>query len=257
MAPKAMRAKAGQTDVELKAAEHLDTASDFTSPSLSVLESSLRCPICSEFFTAPVILTNCSHSFDSRCLRDYLAVHKRCPSCLAETDESRIRKNLALQEVLNAWQSARWVSRARDARAHELTHLNVQGRDPPTRRCRLIRFDPHRRPITPVSSLSHSTISSPHPHIRQLYRSRIERQAQSRLFALRQARTRLRRRHYRNRRQLRYRDRRGRVKQCDEAAKEAGERGEWTGEGGCGPDRSCASFPACSRPQLTFSFQQT
>ncbi|KAK4332730.1 RING-type domain-containing protein [Rhodotorula toruloides] len=107
MAPKTKKGKAGQTDAELKAAGQLDTASDFTSPSLSALESSLRCPICAEFFTAPVILTNCSHSFDSRCLRDYLAVHKRCPSCLAETDESRIRKNLALQEVLNAWQSAR------------------------------------------------------------------------------------------------------------------------------------------------------
>lgn len=107
MAPKTKKGKAAQTDAELKAAGHLDAASDFTSPSLSALESSLRCPICSEFFTAPVILTNCSHSFDSRCLRDYLAVHKRCPSCLAETDESRIRKNLALHEVLNAWQSAR------------------------------------------------------------------------------------------------------------------------------------------------------
>ncbi|BGO89722.1 hypothetical protein NBRC10512_004377 [Rhodotorula toruloides] len=132
MAPKAMRAKAGQTDVELKAAEHLDTASDFTSPSLSVLESSLRCPICSEFFTAPVILTNCSHSFDSRCLRDYLAVHKRCPSCLAETDESRIRKNLALQEVLNAWQSARdEILRLEDAASSASTRIAGPSRQSP------------------------------------------------------------------------------------------------------------------------------
>lgn len=47
----------------------LDTPSDFTASSLSYLDSVLRCPICSELYTAPVILTNCLHTFCSLCLR--------------------------------------------------------------------------------------------------------------------------------------------------------------------------------------------
>ncbi|BGP46161.1 E3 ubiquitin-protein ligase rad18 [Rhodotorula kratochvilovae] len=101
------RAKQPTTDSELASAASLDAASDFTAPTLAALDHSLRCPICAELFTAPVILTACSHSFDSRCLRHYLASNKRCPSCLQETTEDRIRVNLALQGTVAAWKDAR------------------------------------------------------------------------------------------------------------------------------------------------------
>ncbi|GAA5835370.1 hypothetical protein JCM9279_004521 [Rhodotorula babjevae] len=95
------------TRTELSAAAQLDSASDYSQPSLAAVDSTLRCPICTELFAAPVILTTCSHSFDSRCLREYLVGHKRCPSCLRECNEDNIRLNLALQGAVAAWKDAR------------------------------------------------------------------------------------------------------------------------------------------------------
>ncbi|GAA6057691.1 hypothetical protein JCM3770_003847 [Rhodotorula araucariae] len=99
--------KQPSTVSELASAAALDAAADFTAPSLAGVDHALRCPICAELFTAPVILTACSHSFDSRCLRHYLATHKRCPACFLETTEDRIRVNLALQTTVQAWKDAR------------------------------------------------------------------------------------------------------------------------------------------------------
>lgn len=47
----------------------LDDPQDFTHSALSLLDSSLRCPLCYELLKAPVIITSCSHSFCSLCLR--------------------------------------------------------------------------------------------------------------------------------------------------------------------------------------------
>ncbi|TNY17571.1 hypothetical protein DMC30DRAFT_449616 [Rhodotorula diobovata] len=95
------------TPGDLSLAAQLDTASDYSDPSLVSVDHSLRCAICTELLTAPVILSTCSHSFDSYCLRTYLVTHKRCPSCLRECSEANIHLNLALQVVVAAWKDAR------------------------------------------------------------------------------------------------------------------------------------------------------
>ncbi|SCZ97042.1 BZ3500_MvSof-1268-A1-R1_Chr4-2g06950 [Microbotryum saponariae] len=85
----------------------IDDPTDFTSPELGLLDASLRCPICSELFVGPVILTTCCHTFCSRCLRQSLSERRKCPQCAMETDTSRLRKNQRIEEVVQAWQKAR------------------------------------------------------------------------------------------------------------------------------------------------------
>ena len=73
--------------------DQVDDPTDFTAASLAKLDATLRCPICGEHFQGPVSLNGCSHSFCSRCLYENLGETKRCPSCRAETDAGRIKKN--------------------------------------------------------------------------------------------------------------------------------------------------------------------
>ncbi|BGP38070.1 E3 ubiquitin-protein ligase rad18 [Rhodotorula kratochvilovae] len=153
------RAKQPTTDSELASAASLDAASDFTAPTLAALDHSLRCPICAELFTAPVILTACSHSFDSRCLRHYLASNKRCPSCLQETTEDRIRVNLALQGTVAAWKDARYA----------LSSYRETPADPFRRRADLLRLQaaaspspaPQAGPSSPTPTAPTSTTFAP------------------------------------------------------------------------------------------------
>ncbi|ODV86477.1 hypothetical protein CANARDRAFT_185214, partial [[Candida] arabinofermentans NRRL YB-2248] len=75
-------------------------------PNLSGLDSLLRCHICKEIIKAPV-LTSCDHIFCSVCIRRSLAGSKKCPLCLEETYESKLRKVLLLDEI------AIWFSKNR------------------------------------------------------------------------------------------------------------------------------------------------
>ncbi|KAH7107307.1 DNA repair protein rad18, partial [Auriculariales sp. MPI-PUGE-AT-0066] len=80
---------------------------DFSSESLSRLDTSLRCPICKEFLDGPVNL-NCGHSFCSLCIRDYLRTKQECPCCRAHPAlEIHLKKNLALEESVLAWKDSR------------------------------------------------------------------------------------------------------------------------------------------------------
>ncbi|BGP14003.1 hypothetical protein JCM10213_005588 [Rhodosporidiobolus nylandii] len=87
----------------------LDDPTEFDSPALRALDHSLRCPICTSLFSAPVLLTGCSHAFDSLCLREYLSDPKtrRCPECMIEANEDKIRPVHALEAVVRGWKAAR------------------------------------------------------------------------------------------------------------------------------------------------------
>ncbi|WBW71889.1 Rad18-like protein ubiquitin protein ligase E3 [Schizosaccharomyces osmophilus] len=75
-------------------------------PRLKGLDSSMRCLICHDFFKGPVI-TSCSHTFCSYCIRDYLREHPICPACRAPEQESRLRKNKVMEDILDAFCSIR------------------------------------------------------------------------------------------------------------------------------------------------------
>ncbi|KAK1093233.1 E3 ubiquitin-protein ligase rad18 [Friedmanniomyces endolithicus] len=70
------------------------------------LETALHCQICKEFYDTPMI-TSCSHTFCSRCIRTSLSADGRCPACRTADQASKLRKNSALQEVVATFMSAR------------------------------------------------------------------------------------------------------------------------------------------------------
>ena len=79
---------------------------------LRSLDEALRCPICREFFTNPVSLMNCCHSFCSACLRLSLTAQSSltrqggpcCPVCRSELDgrrqEANFRPNRSLARLV-------------------------------------------------------------------------------------------------------------------------------------------------------------
>lgn len=72
----------------------------------SHLESALHCQICKEFYDTPMI-TSCSHTFCSRCIRTSLSADGRCPACRASDQASKLRNNWQLQEVVSTFLAAR------------------------------------------------------------------------------------------------------------------------------------------------------
>ncbi|ORY55314.1 hypothetical protein BCR35DRAFT_355756, partial [Leucosporidium creatinivorum] len=103
MAPKSKQKQAKDEPNDLQ----LDEPQDFTHPALSLLDSALRCPLCYEVLKAPVIITSCSHSFCSLCIRESMTIKKECPVDHTAADEGRIRPNKSLDEVISAWHTAR------------------------------------------------------------------------------------------------------------------------------------------------------
>ncbi|KAJ5690629.1 Postreplication repair E3 ubiquitin-protein ligase rad18 [Penicillium macrosclerotiorum] len=73
---------------------------------LAPLESSLRCQVCKDFFDNPVI-TSCSHTFCSLCIRRCLSTEGKCPTCRSGDQELKLRRNWLVQEILEAFQTAR------------------------------------------------------------------------------------------------------------------------------------------------------
>lgn len=73
---------------------------------LAPVETALRCQVCKDFFTTPVI-TSCSHTFCSLCIRRCLTNDGKCPACRAVDQELRLRPNWIVQELVDAFQSAR------------------------------------------------------------------------------------------------------------------------------------------------------
>jgi E3 ubiquitin-protein ligase RAD18 len=93
----------------------MDTTSDISDPTqwletplslLAPLESSLRCQVCKEFFDNPVI-TSCCHTFCSLCIRRCLSAEGKCPACRSPDQELKLRRNWAVQEIVDAFQTAR------------------------------------------------------------------------------------------------------------------------------------------------------
>lgn len=75
-------------------------------PQLQRLDRSVICQICKEVFQGPVSVS-CGHSFCSQCIRGSLVHLKKCPSCGEEVKEGAIRRNRALEEIVDAWDEAR------------------------------------------------------------------------------------------------------------------------------------------------------
>ncbi|EGC43823.1 postreplication repair E3 ubiquitin-protein ligase rad18 [Histoplasma capsulatum var. duboisii H88] len=73
---------------------------------LARVESALRCQVCKDFFRSPVI-TSCSHTFCSICIRRCLSSDGKCPACRTADQELKLRKDMAMQEMVDSFMSAR------------------------------------------------------------------------------------------------------------------------------------------------------
>lgn len=73
---------------------------------LGPIETALRCQVCKDFFITPVI-TSCSHTFCSLCIRRCLTNDGKCPTCRTVDQELRLRPNWVVQELVDAFQTAR------------------------------------------------------------------------------------------------------------------------------------------------------
>lgn len=74
--------------------------------SLMQVEQSLRCHVCKDFFNSPMI-TSCSHTFCSLCIRRALNTDGKCPLCRAPDQESKLRGNWAIREASEAFMNSR------------------------------------------------------------------------------------------------------------------------------------------------------
>ncbi|WAQ82790.1 hypothetical protein PtA15_3A154 [Puccinia triticina] len=93
---------------------------------LSGLDSALRCPVCKEFYQAPVIIhiQKCCHTFCSACIRTCfnnnsnnhkigatglggVGNSQRCPICKVEAQEEKIKPVPTLESAVISWQDAR------------------------------------------------------------------------------------------------------------------------------------------------------
>ena len=75
-------------------------------PQVSQVEAALRCQVCKDFFHTPMI-TSCSHTFCSLCIRRCLTNDGICPVCRTPDQEVRLRKNWTVAELVEAFQVAR------------------------------------------------------------------------------------------------------------------------------------------------------
>lgn len=73
---------------------------------LSTVEAALRCQVCKEFFDTPMI-TSCSHTFCSLCIRRCITNDGRCPTCRAQEQAMKLRHNAIVQELVDEFQKAR------------------------------------------------------------------------------------------------------------------------------------------------------
>lgn len=95
----------------------MDSSFDVSDPSdwlrtplsqLGPVEQALRCRVCKDFFDTPMI-TSCSHTFCSLCIRRCLTTDGRCPACRTQDQAIKLRPNSTVQELVDAFKGARSV----------------------------------------------------------------------------------------------------------------------------------------------------
>ncbi|KND91627.1 Postreplication repair E3 ubiquitin-protein ligase rad18 [Tolypocladium ophioglossoides CBS 100239] len=73
---------------------------------LAAVEAALRCQVCKDFYKTPMV-TSCSHTFCSLCIRRALSNDGKCPLCRAPEQELKLRSNWSVEETAEAFSKAR------------------------------------------------------------------------------------------------------------------------------------------------------
>ncbi|KIW21505.1 DNA repair protein rad18 [Exophiala spinifera] len=105
---------------------------------LAPLDSSLRCRVCKDFFTTPM-MTSCSHTFCSLCIRRYLSQEGRCPACRESDQEVKLRRNWVVEELVANFTASRkgLLTFATDA-AVSRSELQAADSERPRKRRRIV-----------------------------------------------------------------------------------------------------------------------
>ncbi|KAF8849138.1 DNA repair protein rad18 [Acephala macrosclerotiorum] len=74
--------------------------------SLSAVDAAMRCQVCRDFYTTPMI-TSCSHTFCSLCIRRSLNNDGKCPACRSPEQEMKLRNNNAMEDLVEAFKRGR------------------------------------------------------------------------------------------------------------------------------------------------------
>ncbi|KAF2199124.1 DNA repair protein rad18 [Delitschia confertaspora ATCC 74209] len=87
----------------------LPDSTDWLDTSLSSfepLEAALRCQVCKEFYDTPMI-TLCSHTFCSLCIRRCITTDGKCPTCKKEGQTDKLMPNWVVGEIVERFVKAR------------------------------------------------------------------------------------------------------------------------------------------------------
>ncbi|KAL6881496.1 hypothetical protein J3F83DRAFT_722508 [Trichoderma novae-zelandiae] len=93
----------------MASSDDVPDSTDWLSTPLSdfaAVEAALRCQVCKDLYKTPMI-TSCSHTFCSICIRRALSNDGRCPMCRATEQELKLRSNWSMEETVEAFSKAR------------------------------------------------------------------------------------------------------------------------------------------------------
>lgn len=93
----------------MAASDDVPDSTDWLSTPLSgfaAVEAALRCQVCKDFYKTPMI-TSCSHTFCSICIRRALSNDGKCPMCRSTEQELKLRSNWSMEETVEAFTKAR------------------------------------------------------------------------------------------------------------------------------------------------------
>ncbi|KAJ1961497.1 E3 ubiquitin-protein ligase rad18 [Dispira parvispora] len=93
----------------------LEDPNDWPLNELRKLDTHLRCGICKEYFTTPVMILNCRHRFCSLCVRRAISAAKQgpadtkvvCPACREPIDSACIQPDTLLGDIVGCFRNCR------------------------------------------------------------------------------------------------------------------------------------------------------
>ncbi|KAJ1652157.1 E3 ubiquitin-protein ligase rad18 [Dispira simplex] len=93
----------------------LEDPTDWPLNELRQLDTHLRCGICKEYFTTPVLILNCRHRFCSLCVRRAISAANQgpadtkvvCPACREPMDSACIQPDTLLSDIVGCFRNCR------------------------------------------------------------------------------------------------------------------------------------------------------